>query len=417
MDRALLGEIYASDALRETLFDLCDRIGPRFAGSAGERAAALYVRSRLRAFGLRNATLEPFAFQGWTRGRPASVEVRSPLRRTLPALALPYSPDTGPKGTAAPLSVLPDGTPEDFRQAGRALRGSIVLVREGVPPGYPRAVHRAEKFGRSVAAGARGFLFANPEPGGLEPTGCARFGREAEIPAAGLSREAGDFLRRLADRGPVKAVLRAFGATRPARSQNVFAEIPGRSGETLIVGGHLDSHDISPGAVDNAAGICVVLEAARALSAVGFRPAHTIRFVAFGAEEVGLLGSQAHARRLRARAAGVRWMVNVDCPPQEGAVAFEIHRAGDADPFFRRLSTELGREVPAGRGLHAHSDHYPFFLAGIPVANLAAPPRPSARKGGRGFGHTAADTPDKVDLEGLRSAADVLSRTLVRLAG
>jgi Zn-dependent M28 family amino/carboxypeptidase len=169
--------------------------------------------------------------------------------------------------------------------------------------------------------------------------------------------------------------------------------------------------------VDNASGVCVLLEAGRALAAAGFRPEHTIRFVLFGAEEVGLQGSKACAARLGPRAPELRWMLNVDCPPMDGSVAFEIHRADAARPFFRRLSAELGREVPVRQGLHAHSDHYPFFLAGVPVANLCAPAQAVARKGGRGYGHTAADTPDKVDLEGLRAAAGLLAATLVRLAG
>ncbi|MHC5079705.1 MAG: M28 family peptidase, partial [Planctomycetota bacterium] len=75
---------------------------------------------------------------------------------------------------------------------------------------------------------------------------------------------------------------------------------------------------------------------------------------------------------------------------------------------------ELGRPVPILPGLHPHSDHFPFFLAGVPVANLAAPG--SGHKGGRGWGHTIADTLDKVDIQALRLAVEVLARSLIRLA-
>ncbi|MHC4597860.1 MAG: M20/M25/M40 family metallo-hydrolase [Planctomycetota bacterium] len=366
---------------------------------------------------MKNPRLETFAFTGWRRGDEASVAVTRPVKRTLPALALPSSPDTGPKGIWGPLEILWDGTPEEFERAGERLKGAVLLTREGVPASYPRSVHRAEKVGRAVEAGVNAFLFAAPEPGCLPPTGCARFGRESEIPAAGLSRESAEFLRRLARRGPVRLALRAHGENTRVRSQNVVAELPGRSrsGELIVVGGHLDSHDIAPGARDNASGVCAVLEAARALKAVGFRPTHTIRFVAFGAEEFGLLGSRRHVAELGPDAMRVRLMINVDSPPQTGVPGFQFHRAEEARPFFLEMGKSLGRPVPVLQGLHNHSDHFPFFLAGAPVANLAA--EGSGIKGGRGWGHTAADTLDKVDDGALRSVTATLAVALVRLAG
>ncbi|MHC4777896.1 MAG: M28 family metallopeptidase, partial [Planctomycetota bacterium] len=233
----------------------------------------------------------------------------------------------------------------------------------------------------------------------------------------GLSRESAEFLRRLARRGPVRVAVKAHGENRKLRSQNVMAEIPGRTkkGGVIVVGGHLDSHDIAPGARDNASGVCAVVEAARALKAVGFRGAHTIRFMTFGAEEFGLIGSTRHVSGLGNRVRQVRLMINVDSPPQSGNVGFQFIRAEAAAPFFREMEGELGRVIPILGGLHNHSDHFPFFLAGAPVANVAS--EGSGIKGGRGWGHTSADTLDKVDVEALRSTAGLLAVTLARLAG
>ncbi len=416
VEKKILGEIYASPLLPEVLHHLCDVVGPRFAGSKEEKEAAGYLAGQLETMGLANVRQEPFPVTTWERGGPASVGIESPVRSAFPATALPFSPDTGPGGLSAPLLALPDGTPEEFEAAGDRVKGRIVLTREGVPPDYPRTVHRAEKYGRAVEAGAAGFLFAHPDPGGLDPTGCARFGREAEIPAAGLSFENGKRLERLDARGEVRLALVTRGAVRPARSQNVIGEIPGSGDgqEWIAVGGHLDTHDICPGARDNTSGVCVVLEAARALLASGFRPAHTIRFLAFGAEEIGLAGSSAYVERLGGEVGNIRLMINVDSPPQRSPLGYVFQRGAEAASWFEPLARAWRREVPILSGLHPHSDHFPFFRAGAPVANFAAPG--SGYKGGRGFGHTVADTPDKVDVAALRSATDLLARTLVRLA-
>ena len=70
---------------------------------------------------------------------------------------------------------------------------------------------------------------------------------------------------------------------------NTVAEIPGaeKPDEVVIIGGHIDSWDLGTGATDNGTGIMAVLEAARALKAVGVKPRRTIRFVLFSGEEEG----------------------------------------------------------------------------------------------------------------------------------
>ena len=64
----------------------------------------------------------------------------------------------------------------------------------------------------------------------------------------------------------------------------------------MIIGGHIDSWDLGTGATDNGTGIMAVLEAARALKAVGVKPRRTIRFVLFSGEEEGLHGSRAYVK-------------------------------------------------------------------------------------------------------------------------
>lgn len=83
---------------------------------------------------------------------------------------------------------------------------------------------------------------------------------------------------------------------------SVILTIPGTTlaDQVVVLGGHMDSiaggsgnpDFIAPGADDNASGIAALSEAARVLLANDFRPQRTVKFMAYAAEEVGLLGSQ-----------------------------------------------------------------------------------------------------------------------------
>ncbi len=77
---------------------------------------------------------------------------------------------------------------------------------------------------------------------------------------------------------------------------NVIADIPGTDlpDEYVIVGAHIDSAPQGRGATDNGTGVAAVMEAARMLAASGTKPRRTIRFLLFGGEEVGLVGSKGY---------------------------------------------------------------------------------------------------------------------------
>ena len=79
---------------------------------------------------------------------------------------------------------------------------------------------------------------------------------------------------------------------------NVVADLPGTdlANEIVLIGAHLDSHQSSTGATDNAAGSAVMMDVMRMLKAVGAKPRRTIRIALWGGEEEGLLGSKAYVR-------------------------------------------------------------------------------------------------------------------------
>jgi alkaline phosphatase isozyme conversion protein len=184
-------------------------------------------------------------------------------------------------------------------------------------------------------------------------------------------------------------------------STNVVAVRPGTSGKQIIVGAHYDSRTPTSdrdlerriggpeleGLDDNASGTGVLLELAQAFSKVA--PTHTIRFIAFGAEEIGLHGAHEVVNRMSPEErANTLWMVNIDSIVTGDRFYFHAgpktyakdKNAGHARDRALAIAAELGISAATNPGLHADypkgtgccSDQAAFDAGGIPVVNLEA---------------------------------------------
>lgn len=415
LDVALLGQAMISDEAVAVLRRLCERCGSRFAGSRDEWRAGQFLADRMAEIGLANVRLEDFPFLAWQRGRRAKLRTTSPRRRSFDAIALPYSPATRRGGVGLELLDLGEGMPEDFARAGRKVKGRAVMLTSASPGYYPRWVHRAEKYALAVKHGARAFLFVNHSDGLLPPTGSLRFNRRAEIPGLGLARETAAQIQRLASEGPVTLHLETFDRTLEATGRNVVGELVGaeRPDELVVVGGHYDGHDISQAADDNGSGVATVLEAARLLAPHASALERTVRFVCFSAEEVGLIGAQAYVDRHEADLTKHRLMVNVDCIGHSRGKGYDFHGWDQAKPLLAKMAADMHLGIPFASRPNAYSDHFPFLVHGVPNCGLGSI---GGAPAGRGYGHTAADTLDKVSRADLREAAALLARSLLRFA-
>jgi Iap family predicted aminopeptidase len=97
------------------------------------------------------------------------------------------------------------------------------------------------------------------------------------------------------------------------RDRNVIAELRGESDEAIVVGAHFDAVWRGPGAIDNATGVEGLRRVAERL--VGRKHPRTLRFIAFGAEEIGLLGARRYVldEKEAERLDRIVGMVNLDC--------------------------------------------------------------------------------------------------------
>ncbi|MEZ4590428.1 MAG: M28 family peptidase [Chloroflexota bacterium] len=413
-DQKIIGDVYTSTELMDNLAILCDAFGSRFGGTPGEKQAADFLKAKLEAYGLQNVHLEEVPYEGWRRGS-VRLEILEPIQRTLPCISLPHSP---PANLEAELVDLDEGAPDDFDTCAAEIAGKIVLTTSEVnPKGVKRWIHRNEKYGRSLLAGATGFIFVNHYPGYGPATGGIGEDGAGHIPGISVALEDGRFLQRLlAKHGRVKLRITSTDVVEPMVSWNVIGDLPGngQSDQIVMLGSHYDGHDISQGAGDPASGTVAVLEAARVLAQYASDLPCTVRFALWGVEEIGLIGSTQYAEKHADALDNIRFYLNMDSAGVIEHKDIQLNKWEDLAPIFEAWSQEMARDFRVGQSVNAHSDHYPFLMAGVPTGGINGVRRKEA--GGRGYGHTQYDTLDKVEMRGLREAAVFAARLALRIA-
>ena len=368
---------------------LAGHIGARPAGSEQDRRAAEYIASQFRAFGY---PVERQEFRvPYFEVRRVLLEVLSPERLALSPQVLIYSPSTPPGGVEGLLIDVGLGRPEDYR--GKDVRGHIAFVQRGV-------LFFSEKARNAAQNGARAIVVYNDRPGIIQGTLVGG----SPIPAVTISQEEGQRLLGMLSRGPVRARLLVDTLQEERPTSNVVARKPGREQprRVVVVGAHYDSVPVAPGANDNASGVAVVLEVSRVLVNRSFP--YTLAFVAFGAEELGLLGSQHY---VRVAGQDVVAMINVDVVGQgDRLLAFNIAGRGPLLDLADRLARERGISLRVGRS--AESDHVSFEQAGIPAIFLTRPEITSI--------HTPEDVPASVSPQALEETAKFVVALVEELA-
>jgi carboxypeptidase Q len=294
----------------ELVRSLTTEVGPRLAGTEAEVRARHWAVEKLQALGLQNVHVEPFQVPVWLRGVELG-EIVSPFPQSLTITALGGSSSTGEQGVEAEVVVF--DSLSALEQAPRAqVEGKIVfidevMVRSRDGAGYGVAVQKrlttaytSEQLGAVAAlirsVGTSSHRFAHT--GQMRQAGADA---EAGVPMAALAAPDADQLKRALAYGKPVTVKLVITPQRlpPASSGNVIGEIVGREvpQEIVLVGAHLDSWDLGTGAVDDGAGIGIVLGAAKLImQQLPQGPRRTIRVVLFGAEEVGTVGAKAYAR-------------------------------------------------------------------------------------------------------------------------
>jgi Zn-dependent M28 family amino/carboxypeptidase len=373
----------ANSGAMEILTSLTTEIGPRLAGSDAEKRAAAWAQQHFEKFGFDKVWIEKFPLaHGWARGLE-KAEITSPSPQPLVVTALGSSVATPPEGIEAEIALFKTYD-ELLARPSNSLAGKIAVVTQPMvraqDGGGYAALNKIRSSGPGEAArrGAVAYLLRSlgTDSHRVPHTGATHFPEDVPpIPAAALSVPDAEQLDRLTALGrPVRIRLlltpRDLG---PVTSQNVIAEIKGREtpDEMVLLGAHLDSWDLGTGAIDDGAGVAIVMAAAKMIRDLPDHPRRTVRVVLFGSEECGLFGGRAYAE---AHQAELNHYVIVAEPDfgQGPVYRFQTGVANPDEPSLRRIRAALAPlgVIPGDNHSGGESDVGPLAKLHVPAATL-----------------------------------------------
>jgi hypothetical protein len=242
---------------------------------------------------------------------------------------------------------------------------------------------------------------------------------EDSLPKVVLIGEHYNLIARLVQQGVpvrIRVNVQARFLDDDLNSYNVLAELPGSdpalADEVVMLGAHLDSWHTATGATDNADGSAAVLEAMRILAAIEPTPRRTIRVALWGAEEEGLIGSEAWvAANLEGdanAAARDRLAVYFNIDPGKGPIyGWFLEDNPAVRPIFDAWLApflDLGARRNIARGIGS-TDHVTFNRAGVPGFN---PVQDYVGYDVREH-HTNVDTAERIVIDDLKQNAVILA--------
>jgi Zn-dependent M28 family amino/carboxypeptidase len=429
---ARLVNIHSVDFHQNMLMNIAERYdGNRAAGTQGYGAAVNYIRFWLWTAGY-DVEVQEFDF-------PFFQESGDPLLQQTSPAADPYTPNdpdgfytmtySGSGDVAGQIEavdlVMPPGAepststsgcePEDFTGFTAA---NIALIQRGSCSFYQKALNAQEAGARAV------IIFNEGQEGRTDAIRGTLGSPEFDIPVVFTSHAIGAAWVDLLDSQAVSVNLATDTIAETRTSQNILAASDGGDpANTLIVGAHLDSVLDGPGINDNGSGTAAVLEAALKMGWWRLRTDHKVVFAFWGAEELGLIGSEYFVGQLSAEElAEIALYLNFDMIASPNYVRFVYDGDGSAtelagppgsgaiEAFFVDLFAGKGLATEP-TALDGRSDYEPFMSAGIPIGGLFTgaggikTEEEAAIYGGTAGApydanyHTAEDNLDNINLE------------------
>lgn len=368
-DGTLVGPKLEPAALLEHVKVLSEQFPHRHCGEPDEVGAVQYIARTMREYGLAVDVIE-VPVMGWEIDGPLSLEFVSPVRREIEIAPFIFSGSTPENGLEGEL-----------RYVGTSL----------IAGGF-----EWEKFAIVDASGQwRGFVVGRPEGPAIAQSGPpAGLAGAADVPLYTWpacvigADDLAQIVRQQAESNIVRVRYRCQAKFKPdARSYTVRGELRGNAqpDEVIILGSHHDSQGAigfpdavdSPGANDNASAIGIFLELARHYARTGC--SKTLWFTVFGGEERNLIMSREFARRLVDTGELERVIAYIGIDQAANGDILRLLSSADEPQLWppidmRAILTKItdaldlrGRFTTWGPGpLHAASDHWPFYYAGIP---------------------------------------------------
>jgi carboxypeptidase Q len=428
LQQAALNSDYAYRQVKH----LANNIGPRLSGSAQATKAVEYVANEMKALGC-EVHLEKVMVPHWVRGEESAALVEFPdqaanTTQKIVLCALGASIPTPVEGITAEVVAVKDfdqlkALPRD-RVAGKIVLFDYSFDKQIAAEGrggdaYSQAVvYRSDGPSAAARQGAVACLIRSV--GGADyriaHTGQTKYADDApKIPAGAVTGEDADLIVDLAQQGPTKMKLVLTPQTLPdVESANVIGDIKGSEHpeQLVIVSGHLDSWDLGTGALDDAAGVAVSMEAANLVQKLHLRPKRTIRVIAWMNEENGLAGSKQYGKDNEKEMANHFSAMEID----GGAghpIGLNLKAKAEVKAMLAPVATIFQQ---SGAGIlnlveHCGADIEPLEKAGVPAFSPMQDSRSYFN-----YHHTSADTLDKIVPKELAENSAVAAVAVYALA-
>jgi len=344
---------FDADSAYRFMERLVKEIGNRESGTESERRAAEQIRAWFEEFGLANVRMEEFEVQ---TSRILKEGAWLPNGTQIPCAAVGNSLSTPPEGLEGEVVMLESTAPEVLKNIENKIAALSIVLYE-------------KDFYKVVKAKPLALIYPSGTP--LAPNIFrsirAEYTEKHNIPAVSVAHD--DVLNVL--KGPKRLKIVTEVEKVKAKSQNVLGEVPGTLGdEDILVGGHYDTVRTVMGAHDNAAGTAMVLELARIFAHEKLN--RTLRFAAWGSEELGLRGAFHHAENPE-NIKNIRFYLNFDVHGiLIGTFNAVVLGPQDLKSLLSFTAKELGvtLQVTNELGLGG-SDHMPLAFYGVPSVALS----------------------------------------------
>ncbi|RMG74468.1 MAG: M28 family peptidase [Bacteroidetes bacterium] len=410
-----------------------DELEGREAGTEGEQMALAFISERFAELGLKpmgegGTFVQPFPFHVPVRiDMSTQLELGGePLEIQEDFYPVAYSANGSLKNRElAPVGFGIEAPELDYSdyEAGQSYEGKILVINYSSPDGvHPHskylAYHDLEKRLEIAAGkGAAGVILFNTD-------------RNLPDPDPNFTRILGRQLPVLFLRAHKAHLLEEYGAVdllavqmeeQTRTGHNVAGLLDREAKETIIIGAHydhlgwggegsryLDGPAIHNGADDNASGVAAMLEVARYFASGEAFSSHNLLFLAFSAEEKGLLGSKYFTRQSPIKFKTVNYMLNMDMVGRLNESKELVVNGVGTSPTWERILPALDcydLQLKTTRSGIGPSDHTSFYLQDVPVLHFFT--------GTHEDYHRPEDDADKVNYEGLAEVTAYLE-TLIQ---
>jgi Zn-dependent M28 family amino/carboxypeptidase len=419
---AIKAAALSDDYAYKQVAHLTENIGPRPSGSLQAKAAVEYVAAELRQLGL-EVHLEAVQVPHWVRGAETAQLVEYPgqapdTTQKVVLTALGGSTATPADGLVADVVVV--NTFDELTALGREkVAGKIVLFNELFDKQKSAAGMAFMAYGEAVryrGAGPKAAADLGAAAALVRSVGDADFrlphtgwSAPAGIPAGAVTAEDADLIAHLFAQGKVRMRLTLTPQKLPdITSYNVIADLKGSEHpeQVVVVSGHLDSWDLGTGAIDDAAGVAVAMEAAEILEKLHLRPRRTLRVIAWMDEESGGAGSQAYTKDYLNEFPHYAAAIESDAGAAH-PLGFEAKMSSrDAELLRPALNVlqSIGANVLRESSYPPGADIAGMSEAGVPALGILQDGRTYFH-----YHHTAADTLDKIIPSELRENAAAMA--------